>query len=227
MVQERASSGTEPLLVEVIGPAGAGKSTLLERASEADGSVAALRLEMRKFTPAAVLRMLCLLPLGRAYRTRLRQLFRQEICRIAAREARETSSERTPCRFVLLDEGPVYRLVRRRAVGYRGRQTRGLEDWGRALVRRWAESVDVILWLDAPDPVLIQRMRTRDKLHAMKNGTDDEIGRFLQRYRQCYREVLGEIAPEGGSRILHVDTGHEPPGRMAQAVLSRLEGSAS
>jgi shikimate kinase len=210
MGRETPHAGHGPVLVEVIGPAGAGKSTLLRRAAEMDPSVVGLRLEMRKLPPAALLRML------RQPRGRSQGLFRQAVWQMAGRDGRGTDG------LALLDEGPVYRLVRRLAVGHRGRATRALEGLGQTLMRGWAADVDVILWLDAPDPVLIERMRGRPKPHAVKARTDDEIRRFLQRYRECYREVLAEIGAGEDARVIRVDTGHAGPDETTEAVLAAL-----
>ena len=38
--------------------------------------------------------------------------------------------------------------------------------------------LDVVVWLDAPDACLLQRIRTRDKDHVVKNESTETVSKF-------------------------------------------------
>jgi hypothetical protein len=125
-------------------------------------------------------------------------------------------------RAIVLDEGPVFSLTRlsvfQDAHRCGGRLTR---EWQRARTR-WIDWLDGIVWLDAPDPMLVRRIREREKAHRIKGETDAEIVRFLTRYRQAFRDVLVEFRSAARARITEIDTSGRTADQVAGAVLTAL-----
>ncbi len=124
---------------------------------------------------------------------------------------------------VLLDEGTVFALAKLQAFGPAGTST-GSNSWMRALFNKLAPSLDAVVWLDAPDAVLAQRIRERSKPHRMKNGSDAEIHDHLSSYRKSFEEVVSQLSRRNGLKVYRFSTDREPIEQIAQKVLSYARG---
>jgi hypothetical protein len=126
-------------------------------------------------------------------------------------------------RALILDEGPVFMMALLQALGDESLRTRALEGWWRDLFGRWAGAVDLIVWLDASDPVLTERIRNRDQAHLFKEADDPVIHAFLARYRDAYESVIARLTTSSGPRVLRIDTEREPPQAILGRVLATLD----
>jgi thymidylate kinase len=127
---------------------------------------------------------------------------------------------RTRSEVTVLDQGPVYLLTELRLFGpefLRGDSSRPV--W-QAYSRQWAAMLDGIVWLDAPDECLIQRIRHREKDHIVKDKPKPAIVEFLRCYRQLYDRILAEFAGQSRAlKILRFDTSRQPVEAIANQVL--------
>ena len=216
-----------PLIVELVGPAGAGKTALLRVISARDPSIqSGLRIDRLKFLPLILWHSLVLAPTAvelfaqnpRWWWPGIRQLVRLRTFHpVLAHEAGVASGA------IVLDEGPLFSLARltvfQNADGGHGRLAR---EW-RAELTRWAEELDVVVWLDAPDTVLSGRIRNRRVPHMVKNGTEREVTEFLSRYRSAYRNVLEHLRAAGRVRIVEIQTNEHTTDRIADDILVALK----
>ena len=90
--------------------------------------------------------------------------------------------------------------------------------WDRVL-QQWTETLDLVIWLDAPDDVLIERVQTRGRQHRMKNAAADDAAQFLSRYRACYQEIIATWAANGGPRVLRCNTQQESLDQTPETIL--------
>ena len=118
---------------------------------------------------------------------------------------------------LFLDEGVVFAISKLRAdnQGRSFRPSRKMISWERETIRRWAAILDTIVWLDGPDELLTERIRTRDKEHRMKAKSDAEISEFLSRYRCSYRSVITELGTESTINVMEFQTDNISPDRIA------------
>lgn len=216
-----------PLVAEIVGPAGAGKSTLAHamkrRGAGVRAGLSVWGLPKRRLLAGAIASLPQLFGLCRAGRlvgfeeakliVRLKALGRYV--------GRESSRQH---KLLLLDEGTVFALAKLRAFGS-AREDDGGEGRLRYLAERCAGRLDAVVWLDAPDAVLARRIRERDKPHRMKARTDEEISDFLARYRESYEQVVAEMCARGNLKIIRVSMDGETPERVAERVLSIIEGA--
>lgn len=223
------AGGTPPRtpIVELVGPAGAGKTAVLHAIRQRDDTVfAGFRIDRLHSLPRIPGHALALAPLGlrllrddpRLWRPRMQHLLRLRILS-ASLVGKRTGGYRA----VVLDEGPVFSLCRLRLF----RDASRLPDfpagvWTR-IQRSWSGQLDLVVWLDAPDPVLIHRIRSRPKDHEIKARTDQEMRRFLERFRETYRTILAELAASGGLRTIELNSAALPPDEIALRVLAALE----
>ena len=161
MSRERA------VVVELVGPAGAGKTTLARGVTAADSTVRSglslWGLPRHRLVRSAV----ALLPtiLGASIRrTPLRAGELAQMIRLGALR-HEVEDEAARHRVIILDEGPVFALSWLE-VFFSRNGDRVPASWRRRVVAEWATLLDVVVFIDACDITLANRIRTREKLVA-------------------------------------------------------------
>jgi hypothetical protein len=124
-------------------------------------------------------------------------------------------------RTLLFDEGPVYMLARILVFGGQNVQTHGFQRWWRHAIARWAETLDVIIWLEASDDLLAARLRTRPE-HPFGDVDDRAVSALLCAYREAFTRVIGELTAAAGPRVWTVPTDRGSVDSHAQELLARL-----
>lgn len=215
-------------IIEIAGVAGSGKSTL---ASTLCGTrnLGVLDDTLRMRDPRHVLLAAHSLPRlaglftgwiagpGRPTWTELKLvIYLQEWRRYVSRRSRPAS------KILVMDQGPVYALAR---LGCLEPQITGTEPHGRwwaSTSEAWSKRIDAVLWLDAPNDVLLQRVNARAQAHQIK-GQSDRVGLdFLDRYRASYDSVLAAFEGASGPRLLRYDTSSMSADEIASDAIERL-----
>ena len=221
------------VVAEIVGPAGAGKSTLTQVLRERDGT---MRTGLSVWgLPPTLLCLNAVLSLPRfvgLYRSRGR-IRRDEVKLIVRLSAlhqllgRESSKS---YRTLLLDEGTIFALVKLLAFGDNAKsngngngRSNHLDAWTQSLLNRWARRLDAVIWLDAPDEVLAERIRSRGKSHRVKDKSDAEIFAFLARYRESYERVISELNARHGLKVIRFSTEHYSLEEMADQILAGMQ----
>ena len=209
--------------LELVGPAGSGKSTLYRALAARSaaiapgvpfGGVGHLRLGLRHVAS--------LLPawLGSGDRFLDEKELRSLNYVVGWAEGVEHGS--AGAALAVFDHGPLFRIARLRAFGPRLVEGAAFRRWSEAAVRRWARLLGAVVWLDAPDALLAERIDVRDERHRMKGGESGETQRFLARYREVYDALLAEFVAAGGPEPIRVDTSRETPDAIAARLLAQL-----
>ncbi len=221
----------ETRVVEIVGPAGAGKTTLYQAL---DCHADSLRLEnfpdVRKMAdaPFFISNGLELIPrlLG-LYRPGIRQLTRREFAWMtilngwAALLHTETKADN---KVIILDQGPVYLMAELRVFGPEYLRQEAAGRLWQDLYDRWADTLDMIVWLDAPDEVLFDRIRIRQQEHIMKTEPAVTVYEFLGRYRAEYEFILSILTAKMASlKVLRFDTVHQQSQDIVNQFLSKLD----
>jgi hypothetical protein len=210
---------------ELLGPAGAGKTTLLRELSRRDPRIVPGPLPSRlELLPHYARHAALLLP--SALRHPGAGLAFQE------REARAMTYVRAWQRpvgrladaghCVLMDHGPIFRLAFLREFGSPLARTPRFARWWERALGEWESALDVVIRLDAPDPVLLERVRGREIGHAIKAQSDFDGNLFLRRYRTAFEEVMSRFGPAGPA-VLCFDTSKQGVDEIADAVIEALE----
>jgi len=214
------------LIAEIVGPSGAGKSTLSAVLNASGKSVKAGITVWGLPTASLVASGLLSLPnlaslcFQRRYANRdeLKQVIRLTAFRRLLKRYTDSENVRR-YNTLFMDEGIIFALAKLRAdIGKDYAGTR-LERWEKKMLDRWSGTLDAVIWLDAPDAVLIERVRTREKLHRMKNEPDLTIAKFLAAYRAAYEFVISEISGRSSVRVLRFTTEDFDPVALAEEVL--------
>lgn len=218
------------VVVELVGPAGAGKTTLAQGVSAVDPTVLAglslWGLPRPKLFEAAVpllptFVMSAIRPSRRLQWGEMAQMIRLGALRRVVRD------EARKHRVILLDEGPVFALSW--LDFFFARNGDRAVSWRRRAVADWASLLDVVVFIDASDSTLAQRIRTREKDHMVKDSSDAEIYGFAAGFRKAFDRVIAEIAKAGHLVVdaLRTDRGakDENAQQLMQALAKRRNGN--
>jgi hypothetical protein len=115
----------------------------------------------------------------------------------------------------LLDQGPIYALVRLRAES-KGTSVPAFERWWNQMIELWAHQLSAIIWLDAADQVIWDRINERGQGHRTRGAPLDVGRRFLTTYRRLFEVVLDRVSRLGGPEILRFDTSEMGSDQIAE-----------
>jgi shikimate kinase len=222
-----------PLIVEIVGLAGAGKTTLERALSRRDGNnlvVADLGLRKRKHIPIFVSHVPYLLPLFLRRRRSSRWFTWDEMKALVylkawPRVVRQQASNDGP--LVLLEHGPVFKLATLNAFGPEKLQSQGFEPWWHSMFEQWALTLDIVIWLYAPDKILVERINARHKRHAVKGKSEREAYEYLMRYQKSYEQILAKLTAYGKPALLAFDTSQASIEQIVDEVLVTCQSSPS
>jgi hypothetical protein len=206
----RAKQRKGPMVAEIIGPSGAGKSWLSESLNECDAKVKAgltvWGLPISLLLTSGLRTLPVLLRVSLFHRhidtAELKQIIRLE----AFYRYLKRGNDNDGVNALFFDEGVVFALAKLRADSFNNVRNEYIERWESGVLDRWAGLIDAIIWLDAPDEMLIERINSRTKPHRMKNRPGPEVVEFLARYRQAYESVLDELVRRREMKVLRYRT---------------------
>ena len=214
----------QPFVAEIVGPAGVGKSTLSRLLNHRDGTVRA-GLSVWGLPPTLLFRnlwfalpvFLDLYGIGRLPWDEVKQIVRLMALHQLLKQERWQHYQ-----TLVLDEGAVFTLAKLCAFGRENIKSRFCEKWLQDFLRQWASTLDAVIWLDAPDSILTERIRARNKAHRVKEETDLEIHEFLARYRASYEKIISELIAHRSLKVMRLNTELLAQERVADSVLAGL-----
>lgn len=227
-VAERLKSSS-PLIMELVGPAGSGKTTLSRALSQRDDSIVfGPDIELRKVShlPVFIRSIPSSLPLFFDHRKSDRQPTWTELKDIAYLEGWTQMLKRIPLsngKIVLLDQGPVFRMATLHEFGPALLKSEESKTWWHHLYKQWAYVLDIIIFLNTSDTILMERINTRTKKHDIKGKSELETHKYLMRYRQSFKEVLTQLSLCNGPTILEFDTSKTSIEQIVCEVLAACE----
>lgn len=215
-------------LVEIVGVAGSGKSTLTRQLVETEGERFTRADFIHSSTPSHMPYIARGIPrFAKAFVSGLRRGPRPTwadfklLAYVTEWDRFVRSNPRYSDRVVLFDQGPMYALVRLKAKGLSMSSTPAFEDWWRERFDAWAKLLTGVVWLDAADELLVDRIEERPQGHALKGASEADSRRFLGIYRTLFSDVLDELRLRG-VEVLQFDTAVCNPETIASTVRSRL-----
>ncbi len=220
---------SSPLIMELVGPAGAGKTTLSRALSRSDEDIVlGPDIELRKVShiPVFIRGISSSLPLFLDQKKSNRQPTWTELKDIAYLEGWTDVLKRMPSskgKIVLLDQGPVFRMATLHEFGPALLKSEKSNTWCHHLYKQWASTLDILIFLDTSDAILIERINTRTKKHGIKGKSELETQKFLMQYRMSYKNVLSELSLCNGPTILEFDTSKISIDQIVEEVLAVCE----
>ena len=95
------------------------------------------------------------------------------------------------------------------------------------MLKRWADIMYMVVWLDAPDVVLLERIYTRDRWHIIKEKSGKEAYEFLARYRKSYEQTITRLTSSRGPIILRFDTHQKSVDQIAEKILAAVNSESN
>lgn len=209
-----------PVLIELVGPAGAGKTTVLAALHEQD----VIRDEpslTRGRNAATLSRHVASTFAMLATRRALSRVWtRQALIMAAALRARPVVLSRfdpPPETAYVLEHGPIYTLTRPWLADER------IRGWREGSLEIWRSLLDLVVWIDAPTPVLNQRITTRSGPHRLKHAPPETAVEALEADRRSLERALAEFVPEtGGPTLLRFDSGELSADEIAAEIAAEI-----
>ncbi len=213
-------------VVEIVGPAGAGKTTLLEALQERYPEVVpGISLSKTDLLPYYIRTSGFLLPLFLRYPLRAGKLTRADVRSMVYLKAWEHRLGRNGLRsqhVIMLDHGPVFRLVVLGTFGPEIAKSESYQAWWNKMLGRWSALLDTVIWLDAPDAVLFERINKRACSHLVKGRPEREVYTFLARYRAAYLDILQNLERNPRFRVFRFDTSRDTADCLAEKTWKSL-----
>jgi adenylate kinase family enzyme len=212
-------------VVELVGLAGSGKSTLARELVASDPRIE-LGLPMSRAASAAA-QVAAGAPFVLPYLRECRGtawLDRAEARGLGyllawRKSLNRPTTKRSP---VLFDHGPLFHLARLDALGPPLTSTVSFRRWWERTLDDYAELLDVVVWLEAPDDLLLRRILSRNQPHALREADDDAARRFFAAYRASYRAVLTRVEHRRPGAVLEMRSDRETPSELGERVRRRL-----
>jgi hypothetical protein len=132
------------------------------------------------------------------------------------------TQKHVPGSVIVLNPGPVYWLAALSKLSPSAFQNQARGEWRDRMLSQWAALVDLFVWLDAPDDLLLERIRTRDEWHVAKEQTDGQVLERFAHLRKGYGQILAEMARRGGQQVLRFQTDQVSSDQIADQVFAAL-----
>lgn len=217
--------GERPLLVEIMGPAAAGKTSLVRALCSADQGIrAGLEIGRARFSGALVGKVGPLLPVWVLDHRDDRWFNRREIKSITFLQAWYRELEQQGSNDIIatiFDHGPVFRLARLKEFGPEITRSATFERWWLACRERWMDVLDLIIWVDAPDEILLQRVAERGHGYLDTASSGEDKHEFLARYRRAFAEIL-EQGSSNRPNVLRFRSDRRSVVEIADEVLAAI-----
>jgi len=212
-------------VVELAGPAGAGKSSVFARlVARVDNVEVTPVLRTRQYAYVLATNVPAVFA-TLARHGAIRGLTPQKIRSMLYLRALPGLIERRPVskgNVLVFDQGPLYLLSEALLRDDR------LNAWRKATLETWSSHLDVIVWLDAPDTVLAERIDARGKWHRLKGEHLEATIDVLAEARDAYEAMISTLEERAdGPAILRFDTSRMSPDDVVDSLLARVDGFAS
>lgn len=191
-------------MVELVGPAGAGKSALAQSLMARRPRELSRVSVWRRPLPLLAKHALRVLPTALAMSRRgfwPGWMGFAQMARVGAVLEQITAILDRGDRAVVVDEGPLFCFAWFRVFYARHARDVAFQKWASRMEARYADLLDMALFLDASNSLLIRRIRDREQPHMVKHACNAEIRRFAARFRWALEAVLAAWPRETRLRL--------------------------
>ena len=215
------------LVFELVGPAGVGKTAVLQAIAHATPALCTgIRIDRLRQLPGMLWSLVVLSPaLIDMTFTDAREAWPglRHLGRLRTLPTEVIAAQASGHQAILLDEGPVFSLGRLRAFhGADGNRGPVARRW-QSEMTRWSSLLNGIIFLDAPNTILAERIRQRSKAHQIKSGSTREMFAFLDRYRAAYRDIVQRMNADSHIPIMELDTSTASVEQITAHTVTALE----
>lgn len=215
----------------MVGVAGAGKSTLLKALARRNGKIQTLPVPSKvQYLPVIAKIALVWLPLYLGKYRHTRWFTLGEIRIIGYLETwldYIRSQILAKDLVVILDPGSVYWLSALQEFGPVLTKDRRFRRWWDDKLNQWSSALDMIIWLEAPSEMLLQRVLSRNEWHEAKYQSPQAALEEFERFRAKYERLVPEMASRKNTRVFHYHTDQISTEQMAEEIFSAVDLKAN
>jgi shikimate kinase len=213
-----------PHIIELAGVAGTGKSTLLKAMMQRNEKIRTLPLPLKVSYLSFLIKIASTwLPLYlKEYRTS-RWFTVQEIRNMGYLDTWISfirSQARTKEDIVALDPGPVHWLSSLQEFGPPITKHPRYQRWWKNKHEQWSSALEVIIWLEAPDDLCLQRVLSRAERHEIKHMPSESALRELKCYRESYEQIIPSMAAQHSLKVFFFRTDQISTQQMIDQIFS-------
>jgi deoxyadenosine/deoxycytidine kinase len=122
-----------------------------------------------------------------------------------------------------LDPGSVHWLSSLQEFGPPITKHPEYQRWWKNKLEQWSSALDVIIWLEAPEDLCLQRVLTRDEWHEIKYVSNNSALEELKCYRECYERIIPEMASRHSIKVFHFHTDQISTEQMVDQIFSEVD----
>lgn len=213
-------------LIELVGVAGTGKSTLLKALNHGNSRIQELPPPNKLWYLPAMFRVISRwLPLHLLKYRGGRWFTWEETRKLGYLDVwlgYIRSEIQTRNLIVALDPGSICWLVALREFGPELTKDPQFRYWWEDRLRAWALALDVIIWMEAPVELSLERVLSREEEHEAKSEPVEVALHEFECYRHAYNALVPEIARRGGAQLFHYRSDQMTTEQMAEEIFKVL-----
>ena len=216
-----------PLILEIVGPAGVGKTTIAQTLKQYNKKIlinfhfTRLRL-ITSFTRSAF----PLIPVLLQQYQNSRLFTWQEIkYMLFLRLLHYVLKRKLPddCIVSIQEHGSVHMLTVLYTFGPESINSKSFKKWWDNTLNRWRSTLDTIIYLEASNNILLERICSRNRDHRIKKKSAQEAYTFLMRYRTSIEYIISKLATNGGPKVLRYNTEQEALNQIVDKIIVKFD----
>jgi thymidylate kinase len=95
--------------------------------------------------------------------------------------------------------------------------------WWETMYAVWAGTLDTVIYMDAPNDILFERIRSREQEHGLKNEPFEQAALVLDTYRGIYEDIFTRLKAESPRpRLLRYESTALPKNMFHNEVLREI-----
>lgn len=127
-------------------------------------------------------------------------------------------------KVILIDQGSISLMAYLSMCGPQSLHNANFQGWWQKIYEKWIQVLDIVVWLDTSEEVLIRRIRDRQQDHHIKLKSVRESREWLMRYRSAYEVVVNRLELNNHRmRLLRIDSGNNSIDAIVETVISEIE----